>query len=854
MRVELNPVFSIVVYLDQFHNVDLTHRGYYQIRLKLKPSIPCVTQLHYERASCPNVIYPPCIFEDCAVSKTVEIVFAEESVSIDDCFRCVVHVPKRFDGLNVFSVYMIVELFFLDRDRPPRMESFAMISRRVLNISLRLGASLHVHRPVFFEYFAFSAVTLTVHASLVSFIAVRKRPPPDPPANDKLRECHKQMCQVFLTAAQSLQRFIHRHSDTVSSPLNMDELDIGNQYHRCTDAFWSSQDPWKSLEQDAAHLSLILSQLFAQFLQMFSRSKQLAAILHAEFDLARMKQLGEAFMFTEDTVQSLLNGDSPQLASRVADLIKRAPYFARMPLPNLHCEGYDVDSNNMTVIVERRYLPAGISRQPSLASREEMPPETEMNSGSPAKVGPRFHPLLAGFCLPLSCTNPEEPYKRSSPKKDSLSVPSDRLNCRRMTDPGTAFAVRARDNTPLLIPSSPKGIKSKSISDIVTLNSRNGEGSQLQFSSVENKDCSAHPSTSSSSDSPDAAHNSGSICSDSQTKFAEKGPCFSLPDERIIQFVHRKESFKQKLHSIGFHGYLYSDLAHFPCRLPYFSSSGLMQCASQEDSHLIVFVHGLEGGSEDLAPYRNFLRLLLPQANLKFLLSESNQLETWADLNQLAENLLTEIFAYLKTYSSFPKRISFIAHSMGGVITRCMLGLPAAAPLLPSLHTLLTLNAPHCGLLYNQRAANWGIALVQWWKQSTSLEQLCLRDAVSFRDTFLYQLSSNQALAKFKYVLLVGSFHDLYVPHHSAVIDHCKAARKDPSQQGIVYEEMVSNLHESIASSPRHTTLLKYTVFHSLSKVPRAHQVTGRAAHIAVVDDDLFIEKLLAVSAVRYFI
>lgn len=134
---------------------------------------------------------------------------------------------------------------------------------------------------------------------------------------------------------------------------------------------------------------------------------------------------------------------------------------------------------------------------------------------------------------------------------------------------------------------------------------------------------------------------------------------------------------------------------------------------------------------------------------------------------------------------------------MGGIIVRCMLGQEKAKPILPFLHTLLTLNTPHCGLLYNQRTAKWGImvflilkltlckmrvlkalfpgiAFVQWWKNSISLEQLSLRDSDSVRETFLYRLSLNNSLGLFKYVLLVGSYNDAYVPYHSALIQHCK--------------------------------------------------------------------------------
>ena len=312
---------------------------------------------------------------------------------------------------------------------------------------------------------------------------------------------------------------------------------------------------------------------------------------------------------------------------------------------------------------------------------------------------------------------------------------------------------------------------------------------------------------------------------------------------------------------------LFSDLAHINDHSPYFSAATKDAIEKRKfvDSHLIVFVHGLEGTSEDLSAYRNFLRVSLPESHLVFLMSEVNQTETWTDVTGMAQNLLDEILRYVQRLPRPPSKVSFLAHSLGGLIVRTLCGLEGMKPFIPALHTFLTLNSPHCGLMYNQRAANWGIALLQWWKQSVSLEQLTMRDAPNFRDTFLYKLSMNGAFGMFRNVLLVGCYHDLYVPGHSALVELCKAAVTDPSNQGTIYSEVLSNINESIVASPKHTTLVKYTVAHNL---PKSQQVTGRAGmtficfifltfiilvHIAAVDDDSFIEKLLTISAVKYF-
>ncbi|VDK44763.1 unnamed protein product [Anisakis simplex] len=165
---------------------------------------------------------------------------------------------------------------------------------------------------------------------------------------------------------------------------------------------------------------------------------------------------------------------------------------------------------------------------------------------------------------------------------------------------------------------------------------------------------------------------------------------------------------------------------------------------------------------------------------------------------------------------------------MGGVIVRRMIIKRQAAPIVPLLHAFLTLNSPHCGLLYNERAANWGISLVQWWKQSASMCQLTLRDAASLRNTLLYKLSRHGTFSKFKYVLLLGTYHDILVPHHSAVIEISKTIQKDTRIEGRIYEEMVRNINESIINS-KETMLFKYTVVPSMADASRTSRIIGRA-------------------------
>lgn len=74
---------------------------------------------------------------------------------------------------------------------------------------------------------------------------------------------------------------------------------------------------------------------------------------------------------------------------------------------------------------------------------------------------------------------------------------------------------------------------------------------------------------------------------------------------------------------------------------------------------------------------------------------------------------------------------------------------------------------------------------MQRWKKSGSLQQLSLKDADDPRQSFLYRLARSSELHHFRYVILSASAQDRYVPLHSARVEMCRAAVKDPTVLGI---------------------------------------------------------------------
>uniref|UniRef100_A0A8C5NAB0 DUF676 domain-containing protein n=1 Tax=Gouania willdenowi TaxID=441366 RepID=A0A8C5NAB0_GOUWI len=316
------------------------------------------------------------------------------------------------------------------------------------------------------------------------------------------------------------------------------------------------------------------------------------------------------------------------------------------------------------------------------------------------------------------------------------------------------------------------------------------------------------------------------------------------PTLQIKAFMKAKEEMKL----LRLPGFLYSEVPELASTVPYFSLEEDENC--EEGIHLIVCVHGLDGNSADLRLVKTYLELGLPGARIDFLMSERNQNDTFADFESMTDRLLDEIVQYIQIYNLTISKISFVGHSLGNLIVRSVLTRPRFKCYLSRLHTFLSLSGPHLGTLYNSSAlVNTGLWFMQKWKKSGSLLQLTCRDHSDPRQTFLYKLSKKSGLQFFRNVVLVGSLQDRYVPYHSARIEMCKTALKD-KQTGPVYAEMIENLLLPVLQN-KDCNLVRYDVIHALPNT--ANSLIGRAAHIAVLDSEIFLEKFFLVAGLKFF-
>ena len=96
---------------------------------------------------------------------------------------------------------------------------------------------------------------------------------------------------------------------------------------------------------------------------------------------------------------------------------------------------------------------------------------------------------------------------------------------------------------------------------------------------------------------------------------------------------------------------------------------------------------------------KNNIALVFPE--VMFLMSQANEDNTEGDIAEMGVRLAQEINTHISHYcpGQSLSKISFIAHSLGGLISR------AALPYLQDHHkkmcNFITLSSPHLGYMYN---------------------------------------------------------------------------------------------------------------------------------------------------------
>ena len=255
----------------------------------------------------------------------------------------------------------------------------------------------------------------------------------------------------------------------------------------------------------------------------------------------------------------------------------------------------------------------------------------------------------------------------------------------------------------------------------------------------------------------------------------------------------------------------------------------------KDNDHLIVLAHGFQGNSLDLKIIRNYIILVYPRC--VFLESAYNESKTEGDIREMGSRLSKELIAFLaENYPDKPPSISFIGHSLGGLIIRA--ALPYLECLSDRMHLFMSLSSPHLGFMYSSKLLDAGMWLLKRVKKFQCLKQLCLEDYHRIEGTCIYLLSKSDGLQWFKYVVLVSSSQDEYAPFDSARIEVPEKASKDP-EMGNYYIQMAHNLLQKLTMQ----NLIKLDVHFKLNK--SLDSMIGRSAHMQLLENENFLRLLV---------
>jgi len=259
--------------------------------------------------------------------------------------------------------------------------------------------------------------------------------------------------------------------------------------------------------------------------------------------------------------------------------------------------------------------------------------------------------------------------------------------------------------------------------------------------------------------------------------------------------------------------------------------------------HVIVLVHGYQGTAWDMRLFKNHLQVLLEHTDAEplFLCSSVNeQKKTEGDIMDMGRRLAKEVDDFIKRNcrGGRPTRISFVAHSLGGVIARAAFVEEAFKPYTKYLWTFLSLACCHVGHLFGTVLVRGGLAILKMFRKSKALMQLSLGDDPDPTKSFMYYLSTQKGLEYFQHVLLISSPADKYTPYHSARIELIN----QPLPLAKVYNEMCKNLLKPLEN----TYLTRFDVSFA-KKQDFWNNKIGRSAHIFFLDQPKYVDTLLNV-------
>lgn len=136
-----------------------------------------------------------------------------------------------------------------------------------------------------------------------------------------------------------------------------------------------------------------------------------------------------------------------------------------------------------------------------------------------------------------------------------------------------------------------------------------------------------------------------------------------------------------------------------------------------------------------------------------------NEDMTEGDIEESGIRLANEVSNYIRENCPGDSmgQISFIGHSLGGLIIRASLVYLEEYSF--KFEQFMSLSTPHLGFGQNSsKLVGAGIWVIKKWKKVKSLQQMTMSDSKEKTETFMYNLSTRVGLNWFKILTFVGSY------------------------------------------------------------------------------------------------
>jgi hypothetical protein len=244
------------------------------------------------------------------------------------------------------------------------------------------------------------------------------------------------------------------------------------------------------------------------------------------------------------------------------------------------------------------------------------------------------------------------------------------------------------------------------------------------------------------------------------------------------------------------------------------------------------------------------------QKSLHILVSKSNESNSEDSIAVQAKRLTKEVIDYIRVKvpsllkDHLSGRISFIGHSLGGLVIRKALESDELQELQGKFHAYISLASPHLGTNYADSSL---VAQgMRWYAKCACVKELLLEDSNGLTLTLqgksghpithslVYKLASNDVLAHFQKVVFVSSPKDMYVPMYSARVCVCSKAETDPKLFQI-YKSMALNL----VSQVHPNRLVRITIDNNVGSAMTVNYLIGRTAHLCYLDNSIVVELLV---------